>query len=87
MSKTESSSNATHWTATILCKGCSKWEGAAVAATGNWTFGWGVSSRPVDNPTNVNASIRFHDVGKSHFEVDMAGARIKDFAAATKGFV
>ncbi|KAL1857652.1 hypothetical protein VTK73DRAFT_7981 [Phialemonium thermophilum] len=71
-----STSNSTHWTASVLCTGCSKWDGGALDPKGNATFGWGVSSHAVDSPSNPASSIRFHDVGKSHFEVDLSQARL-----------
>jgi hypothetical protein len=80
--------NATHWTANVLCSGCSKWEGYAINPKGNNTFGWGVSSRPVESPANASSPIRFHDVGMDHFELDMNKARVSKaaFDALVKSF-
>ena len=68
--------NATHWTANFVCSGCSKWEGYAIAPNGLTTFGYAASSRPVDAPNNASSAIRFHDLAKDHFEIDITGARV-----------
>src|SRR6187402_1935065 len=70
-----SSVNATHWTANLLCAGCSSWVGGSVKSSGSATFGFGVSNRPVTNPASVDSSFPFHNVGKGHFEVNITDAR------------
>lgn len=74
--------------ANILCTGCSSWAGFELNPAGNVTFGWGVSSHAVDTPSDPAASIRFHDVGKDHFEVDLTAARLAkaDFDALLESF-
>jgi len=83
-----STANETHWVANILCTGCSSWTGFSLDPKGNATFGWGVSSQAVDPPSDPAAAIHFHDVGKSHFEVDLNNARLAkdDFDALLKSF-
>ncbi|KAE8454583.1 hypothetical protein EG329_000206 [Mollisiaceae sp. DMI_Dod_QoI] len=70
-----SSVNATHWTANLLCTGCSSWLGGSVNSMGSATFGFGVSNHPVANPGNANSSIPFHNVNRGHFEVNITNAR------------
>lgn len=81
-----SSVNATHWTANLLCSGCSKWDGGSIDPNGNATFGWGVSSHAVETPSSSSSPIRFHDIGKDHFELDMSKARLSktDFDSLVK---
>jgi cellobiose dehydrogenase (acceptor) len=80
--------NATHWTANVQCTGCSAWAGYNLDPKANATFGWGASSNPVAAPTNSSSSIRFHDIGKAHFEVPLPNAKVaqKDWDAAITSF-
>ena len=80
-----SSVNATHWTANLLCTGCSAWVGGSVKSTGSATFGFGVSNHSLGTPASLNTSIPFHNVGKGHFEINITSARNSpsDFAALT----
>lgn len=81
-----STRNETHWKVSVLCSGCSQWAGGEINSHGNVTFGWGVSSHAVDTPASASSAIRFHDVGKGHFELDMNKARLSkdDFGALVK---
>ncbi len=81
-----SSVNTTHWTATFLCSdGCSDWYGGAIDPNhNNATFGYGVSSRPVAQPANINSSISYHNVAKGHFDIDLTKAKRAEFDALTK---
>ncbi|KUJ09458.1 CBD9-like protein [Mollisia scopiformis] len=67
--------NATHWKANILVSGGSSWLGGSVKAFGSIPLGWAVSSLPLAAPATINSGIRYHNVGKGHFEVNMTNAR------------
>jgi len=76
-----SSVNTTHWTANFLCAaGCSNWYGGEIDPNfNNATFGFGISSLPASGN-----SIRFHNVAKGHFDIDLTKAKRADFDAMTK---
>ncbi|KAH6651371.1 hypothetical protein F5144DRAFT_84613 [Chaetomium tenue] len=55
------SRNSTHWTVETVCKGCSKWSGGGLSATGTNTFAWAVSKTAVAQPANSASSFQIHN--------------------------
>ena len=44
-----------------VCKGCSKWNGGGLSATGVNTFAWAVSRTAVAQPANAASSFQIHN--------------------------
>jgi cellobiose dehydrogenase (acceptor) len=70
--------NSTHWTANILCKGCSKWENGSVdpQKANNFALAW--SRNAVSDSSNSLGTFPVHDF-HSYFALDVTKAKIHDF--------
>ncbi|KAL1838928.1 hypothetical protein VTJ49DRAFT_2059 [Mycothermus thermophilus] len=55
------SRNGTHWTAEVVCSGCSRWNGGSLNINGVHTFAWAVSRTPVSQPGNPASSFAYHN--------------------------
>lgn len=81
-----SGSNATHWTLTTLCRGCSQWptengtavEGLDPVATSPVSVAYALSARAPTNPANNGSAIGFHSA-KGPLKLDMSAAKTDRF--------
>ena len=81
-----SGSNATHWTLTTLCRGCSQWKtdngtvvaGLDPAATSPVNVAYALSQKAPAQPANNASSIGFHSA-KGPLKLDLAAARTDRF--------
>jgi len=80
----DKSVNATHWSITALCKGCSYWapfgaDPTSLNPKGENYFAFAFSSTKVDDPANIETTFGIHErVG--HWIQDLADAATEDFA-------
>lgn len=75
-----SSRNATHWTAEILCTGCSRWTGGEVSPVNNNQFAWGSGRAAVAQPSNPQSSF------PKHTDVRMYGAMLQNGRVPSAAF-
>jgi hypothetical protein len=80
-------SNATHWTLSVLCKGCSSWTvPAAKSISPSGTaipLAWAMSSKAVAAAADPGSSFSVHD-NKAKFTFDFSAAKAANFDTATK---
>ena len=77
------SSNATHWTMTARCRGCTSWQDsedklAVLNGTGTTEFAWARGTNAVQNPTNNQSSFNVHQSTEKWIH-DLNAARSANF--------
>ena len=81
-----SGANATHWTLSVLCTGCSEWTDAVGAAkaldptSAQAPLAYAFSRDPPRVPTNNASAISYH-AAHGQLALDLAGARSDAFDA------
>ncbi|USP76796.1 hypothetical protein yc1106_04070 [Curvularia clavata] len=76
--------NATHWTLTVRCKGCSQWlnvDGKTVSIDANASaqkFAYGLSSKAPAQPANNRSTFNVHS-SFGHFKVNLTQGHNLDF--------
>ncbi|CAI6025038.1 unnamed protein product [Clonostachys chloroleuca] len=81
--------NATHWVATIHCKGCSQWDelkpdNNKLDPNAQNVIAYAYSSKAVNTPSDPNSSFSAHDEA-SPFGLDFTKARSSDFESWIPG--
>ena len=80
----DNGANATHWTLSAVCKGCSSWSSKSLAIGASTPLAWASSTKPVATPADPASSFSIHDA-KAKFTFDLTAAKQDNFAAATSG--
>jgi len=80
--------NATHWSLTTLCTGCSSWDQAGKAVNLNpsnaaASFAWASATAPPGTPADPASRFGIHNQ-KGKFTSDLAGAKNANFDALVK---
>ncbi|KAI4685096.1 hypothetical protein J4E81_008909 [Alternaria sp. BMP 2799] len=76
--------NATHWTLTVRCRGCSQWhdvDGNLVSIDANASaqkFAYGLSSRPPAEPANNRSTFNVHN-SFGNYRLDLTQGQNADF--------
>ena len=79
-----SGSNSTHWTASLLCKGCSSWTGGSISPANTAApLAWVLSSKAPAKPADPASTFSIHD-NKGKFTLDFTAAKAAGFADAVK---
>lgn len=80
----DAAANATHWTLSAVCTGCSQWAAGAIDPSGASPLAWAYAATPPTTPSDAASGFGIHD-DKGSVPFDFSTAGVEGFEEAVAG--
>lgn len=77
----DAAANATHWTLSAICTGCSQWAAGSIDPSASSPLAWAYAASPPFTPADPDSAFGIHD-DKGSVPFDFAAAAVEGFEEA-----